>query len=118
MFARVGSALVVVISFIVIWRSYSSLAIPVVDVIWVSVLAFLLSFLLGGLPSGGAFILLAILCNRYSKGFETSFLLLKPAAPIICSFAALFDTVTAMFGSYIVAVKTKMIEHHTVSHFI
>ena len=118
MFARGGSALVVVISFIVIWRSYSSLAIPVVDVIWVSVLAFLLSFLLGGLPSGGAFILLAILCNRYSKGFETSFLLLKPAAPIICSFAALFDTVTAMFGSYIVAVKTKMIEHHTVSHFI
>ncbi len=117
-FARGGSALIVVISFIVIWRSYSSLSIPVKEVLWISVSAFGLSFLLGGLPSGGAFVLLAILCSAYSKGFETSFLLIKPAAPVICSFAALFDTVTAMFGSYIVAVKTKMIEHHTIAHFI
>lgn len=117
-FARGGSALVTVISFIVIWRSYSSLAISVKDVLWISGSALGLSFLLGGLPSGGAFVLLAILCTSYSKGFETSFLLLKPAAPIICSFAAIFDVLTAMFGSYIVAVKTKMIEHHTIAHFI
>ncbi len=117
-FARGGSALVTVISFVVIWRSYSSLAISFKDILWVSVSAFGLSFLLGGLPSGGAFVLLAILCTTYSKGFETSFLLLKPAAPIICSFAALFDAATAMFGSYIVAVKTKMIEHHNIAHFI
>jgi len=117
-FARGGSALVVVISFIVIWRSYSSLAISFKDVLWISGSALGLSFLLGGLPSGGSFVLLAILCTAYSKGFETSFLLLKPAAPIICSFAALFDTATAMFGSYIVAVKTKMIEHHNLAHFI
>ena len=117
-FARGGSALVVVISFIVVWRSYSSLAITVKDVAWIFASAFGLSFLLGGLPSGGAFVLLAILCTSYSKGFEQSFLLLKPAAPIICSFAALFDVVTSMFGSYIVGVQTKMIEHHTVAHFI
>lgn len=117
-FARGGSALVTVISFIVIWRSYSSLSISVKDVLWIAGSAFAMSFLLGGLPSGGAFVLLAILCTSYSKGFETSFLLLKPAAPIICSFAALFDAATAMFGSYIVAVKTKMIEHHNIAHFI
>lgn len=117
-FARGGSALVVVISFIVVWRSYSSLAITAKDILWISASAFGLSFLLGGLPSGGAFVLLAILCTAYSKGFEQSFLLLKPAAPVICSFAALFDVATAMFGSYIVGVKTKMIEHHTVAHFI
>ena len=117
-FARGGSALVVVISFVVIWRSYSSLAISFKDVLWISGSAFGLSFLLGGLPSGSSFVLLAILCTTYSKGFETSFLLLKPAAPIICSFAALFDAATAMFGSYIVAVKTKMIEHHNLAHFI
>ena len=117
-FARGGSALVVVISFVVIWRSYSSLSISFKDVMWISSSALGLSFLLGGLPSGGAFVLLAILCTSYSKGFETSFLLLKPAAPIICSFAALFDVTTAMFGSYIVAVKTKMIEHHNIAHFI
>lgn len=117
-FARGGSALVTTISFILIWRSYSSLSIPFTDVLWIFGVSFGLSFLLGGLPSGCAFILLTILCGKYARCFETSFLLLKPAALIICSFATLFDTITAMFGSYIVAVKTKMIEHHTIQHFI
>lgn len=117
-FARGGSALVTTISFILIWRSYSSLSIPVTDILWIFGLSFGLSFLLGGIPSGGAFVLLTILCSKYARGFETSFLLLKPASMIICSFAALFDTLTAMVGSYIVAVKTKTIEHHSITHFI
>lgn len=117
-FARGGSALVSTISFILIWRSYSTLTLPITDILWIFGVSFGLSFLLGGLPSGGAFILLTILCEKYAKGFETSFLLLKPATLIICSFSTLFDTITAMFGSYIVAVKTKMIEHHTIQHFI
>ena len=117
-FARGGSALVASISFILIWRSYSSLSIPVTDILWIFGLSFGLSFLLGGIPAGGAFILVTILCERYARGFETSFLLLKPASLIICSFASLIDVVTAMFGSYIVAVKTKMVEHHTIQHFI
>ena len=117
-FARGGSALVTTIGFILIWRSYSSLSIPFVDVLWIFAVSFGLSFLLGGIPSGGAFILLTILCTKYARGFETSFLLLKPAALIICSFATVFDTITAMFGTYIVAVKTKMIEHHRIQHFI
>ena len=117
-FSRGGSSLVAAVSFILIWRSYSSLPIPVSDVIWLFLLSFGLSFLLGGIPSGGAFILITIICERYGKGFETSFLLLKPAAMIFCSFATILDAATAMFGSYIVAVKTKMIEHHAIHHFI
>ena len=117
-FARGGTALVSTISFILIWRSYSSLSIPVSDILWIFGLSFGISFLLGGIPSGGAFILLTILCDKYARGFETSFLLLKPASIVICSFAALFDTITAMCGTYIVAVKTKMVEHHAISHFI
>ncbi len=117
-FARGGSALVTTISFILIWRSYSSLSIPMLDILWIFGLSFGLSFLLGGIPSGGAFVLLTILCSKYARGFETSFLLLKPASVIICSFAALFDTLTAMVGTYIVAVKTKNIEHHSITHFI
>ena len=42
----------------------------------------------------------------------------EPAAVIMCSFATLLDTATAMFGSYVVSVKTKMVEHHTIHHFI
>ena len=117
-FARGGSALVASISFILIWRSYSSLSIPFSDILWIFGLSFGLSFLLGGTPTGGAFLLLTILCDKYAKGFETSFLLLQPAAMVMCSFAAFFDVVTSMFGSYIVAVKTKLIEHHTIQHFI
>ena len=117
-FARGGTALVSTISFILIWRSYSSLSIPITDILWIFGLSFGLSFLLGGIPSGGAFILLTILCDRYAKGFETSFLLLKPASLVICSFAAVFDTLTGMVGSYIVAVKTKLVEHHSITHFI
>lgn len=117
-FARGGSALVTTVSFILIWRSYSSLSIPMSDILWIFGLSFGLSFLLGGIPSGGAFVLLTILCSKYARGFETSFLLLKPASVIICSFAALFDTLTAMVGTYIVAVKTKNIEHHSITHFI
>ena len=117
-FARGGSSLVVVISFILIWRSYSSLSISVQDILWIFAMAFCAPILLANIPSGGAFILLTIICEQYAKGFETSFLLLKPATLIICSFSALFDSVTSMFGSYIIAVKTKMIEHHTIQHFI
>lgn len=117
-FARGGSALVVTVGFIVIWRSYSSLGIPFLDVLWILFTAFGISFLLGGFPAGGAFIALTVLCGLYSRGFETGYLLLKPAAPIICSFAAAFDAITAMFGSYIVSVKTKLIEHHSIQHFI
>ncbi len=117
-FARGGSALVVIISFIMIWRSYTALAIPFSDISWVFFTAFGLSFLLGGTPAGGSFILLTIICTKYGKGFETSYLLLQPAAVIMCSFATLLDTATAMFGSYVVSVKTKMVEHHTIHHFI
>ncbi len=117
-FARGGSALVTSISFILIWRSYSSLSMPASDILWIFSLSFGLSFLLGGIPAGGAFVLLTILCSKYARGFETSFLLLKPASMIISSFAALFDTLTAMVGNYIVAVKTKNIEHHSITHYI
>lgn len=117
-FARGGSALVAAISFVLIWRSYSSLKFPFEDIVLIFSLSFGLSFLLGGIPSGGAFVLLTILCQTYGKGFETSFLLLKPAAIIICSFSTLFNVATTMFGSYIVATKTNLMEHHQAFRFI
>lgn len=117
-FARGGTSLVVIISFILIWRSYSSLNIPFSGIIWILLISFGYSFILGGIPAGGSFVLLTIICSSYGKGFETSFLLLQPASLIICSFATVFDIATAMFGSYIVAVKTKNIEHHKIQHFI
>jgi Na+/H+-dicarboxylate symporter len=117
-FARGGSALVMIISFITIWRSYSSLNLALSDILWITCTSFLLSFVLGSFPSGGTFFALTVLCTLYSRGFDTGYLLLKPAAPIIGSFAAAADAVTAMYGSYIISIKTQTIQHREARHFI
>ena len=117
-FARGGSALVTSICFIMILRSYSSLGFTAADVLWIFFTTFAISLVLGSLPSGGAFISLTVLCTMYSRGFEAGYLLLRPAAPIFCSFAAAFDAVSCIFGSYVVAVKTRKFEHVDLKHYI
>ena len=117
-FSRGGTALVSSICFIVIVRSYSALGSTISDVSWIFCSAFLISFVLGGIPKGGSFVALAVLCTLYGRGFDTRYLLLKPAAPVFCSFAAAFDVLSALYGSYIVAVKTKKFDHVEFKHFI
>ena len=117
-FGRGGSALVTAICFVTILRSYSSLGFTAFDVVWIFVTTFAISLVLGAIPQGGTFVALTVLCTMYSRGFEAGYLLLKPAAPILCSFAAALDAASAMFGSYVVAVKTKQFEHVELKHFI
>ena len=117
-FSRSGAAVVTAIAFIIILRSYSSLNIAFSDILWIAGVSFALSFALGAIPAGGTFIALTVLCSLYGRGFETGYLLFKSAAPIICSFAAAIDTVTAMFGTYIIALKLKLIEYHETKLFI
>ncbi|MDR3284705.1 MAG: dicarboxylate/amino acid:cation symporter [Treponema sp.] len=109
-FARGGAALTAAVSFVIILHSYSSLGISFDTILWIAASAFGLSFLLPGLPSGGAFILLTVLCAKYGRGFEAGYLLLKPAALIVCSFATAIDAATAVFGTCIVALKLNMTE--------
>lgn len=117
-FARGGSALVQAISFVLILRSYSPLSISFVDILWIAGISFVLSFALGAMPTGGPFFAITIMCLMYGRNFDAGYLLLKNAAPIICAYAAAIDAVTAMVGSYIVGVKTKMIHHQDVKKFI
>lgn len=117
-FARAGTGLVLSISFIVIRRSYSDLAIPFADMMWLLLFSFLFSFALGGMASGGTFVALSVLCTMYGRGFEAGFLLLRPIAFLLGSFAAAFNILTLVFGSYIVAVKTGNIERHSIRRFI
>lgn len=117
-FARGGTALVVSICFVMILRSYSSLGFTAIDVLWIFITTFVLSLILGSIPTGGTFVALTVLCTMYSRGFEAGYLLLKPAAPIFCSFAAAFDAISAVFGSYVVAVKTKQFDHVDVKRYI
>ena len=117
-FARSGSALVTAICFVVILRSYSSLSIFFAVILWIGVTSLCLSFILGGMPVGGTFVALTIMCTTYGRGFEAGYLLLKPVAAIIGAFATAIDAATAMFGSYFVAFKTKSINHYDMRHFI
>jgi Na+/H+-dicarboxylate symporter len=117
-FSRGGSALVVSVSFIVILRSYSPLAIRIEDIAWIAATSFGVSFLLCAKSSGGAFIELAVLCGMYGRGFETVYLLLSPAAAVVCAYAAAIDAATVMFGSYLVSFKLKMTEQRDLRHFI
>ena len=117
-FGRGGSALVTAICFVTILRSYSSLGFTAFDVVWIFVTTFAISLVLGAIPQGGTFVALTVLCTMYSRGFEAGYLLLKPAAPILCSFAAALDAASAMFSSYVVAVKTKQFEHVELKHYI
>jgi Na+/H+-dicarboxylate symporter len=117
-FARGGSAMVVAVSFVVILHSYSTLRIPFDDILWITFVSFGLSFLLCAHPTGGAYIALTVLCAMYGRGFEAVYLLLKPAAAIICAYAAAIDAATTMFGSYFVSYTLKLSEHRDLRHFI
>ncbi|WP_407426723.1 dicarboxylate/amino acid:cation symporter [Treponema sp.] len=117
-FARGGTALVTSVCFVTILRSYSSLGFTFFDVIWIFAVSFITSFALGNFPAGGTFVALTGICSMYGRGFEAGYLLLKPAVPILCSFAAAFDALSAVTGSYIVAVKTKKFDKIDLKHYI
>lgn len=117
-FARGGAALVLSTSFILILRSYSALEIGFSTLLWIFGVSIGLSFILGGIPAGGPFIALASMCSLYGRGFETGYLLLEEAAPILCAFAAAFDVLTAMFGTHAVASKTRMVRRQELRKFI
>jgi len=117
-FVRSGSAMIIAISFIVVLRSYSSLSISFIDILWIAGTSFIISFCLGHIPSGGSFVALTLLCSMYGRGFEAGYLLLKPAAGIICSFAAAIDATVAIFCSYLIAHSQKLLEHKEVIYYI
>ena len=117
-FSKAGTSLVVAISFIVIFRSYNALNISFSDVLWVAGFSVVSSFFLGAFPTGSTYLALTVLCSMYGRGFEAGYLLLKPIAFILCSFAAAIDSLTMIFGTYIVSQKMKTTERQEISKFI
>lgn len=115
-FSHCGSALICIPCFIVIYHSYSSLAISLSDILLVSTVSFILSFFATG--GNTIFTCLCVLCQFYGQGLENGHLLLQPIAFILISFSALFDTLTIIFGTYIVGVKTRYIEHRDIQKYI
>lgn len=116
-FARGGSALILAASFIVILKSYSDMSI-MRDLVWIIGMSFVLSFLLGALPTGSTIVALALMCSLYGRGFENGYLIIKPAAFVLCSLATLIDTSTMIFGTYYIALRQKMQHPREVRFYI
>lgn len=95
LFSKGGTALVSIISFIVILKSYSSLEITASQILWVGSMSFLISFCLPTKALGSSVALLSILCALYGYGgMEESYTILTPAFPIIAAIATVINTAT------------------------
>ncbi|MDR2842703.1 MAG: cation:dicarboxylase symporter family transporter [Spirochaetaceae bacterium] len=117
-FGRAGSAMVAAISFIVIIKSYNTLAIEAGSIIKIGLHAMLLSFLLARNPADGAFIALAVLCSGYGHGYETGFLILKPIAFYLIAIGTFIDMILAALGSFAVAQISGFQEDFNSKHFV
>ena len=117
-FGRAGSALVITVSFIVILKSYSSLPLNFQDMLRLVGTASLFSCLLGRFPTGGTYIALASVCTLYGRGFESGYLILRPAAFFIGAVAAAINALTAITGTYIAAYRFNMTGRKDLRFFI
>jgi len=117
-FGRAGSALVITVSFIVILKSYSSTGIGYQDMLWLMGIVPLFSCFLGRFPAGGTYIALASVCTLYGRGFESGYLILRPAAFFIGAVAAALNALTAITGVYIAAYRFNMTSKKDLRFFI
>ena len=100
-FGKAGTALISSITFLIIVRSYSSLGIGVSSFLWVILFAYLTSFISGPLPGLGVHISLMTLCRMYGQGIEEGYLIIAPIMPILLSFAAALDILTAGLATFL-----------------
>lgn len=117
-FARAGSSVVAIVCFVAVWHSYSSLPIPINTLVGLCTSSFLLSFLLCGVPSGGAFTVFAIVCAAYGKEFLMGSAIILPCALFLSSIAAAFDTLTCAFALVLIASKTNTMKVRPIKSFI
>jgi Na+/H+-dicarboxylate symporter len=117
-FGRAGSAMVAAAAFIVIINSYSSLGIPMQEILIIAGRTLLISFLLAGHPGDGAFIALAVLCQSYGRGFEAGYLILKPMAFFLIAVGTFLDLMICSIAVYGISRSSGFQEDKALSHFI
>lgn len=109
MFAKAGTALVTSITFLTILKSYSSLEITLYQIFWVILFSIIVSFTLASFPAMGAYTALFMLSEIYSRthtGLTDSYLLIKPAVPLLIGFAVLIDVATSALVTILVSRGT------------
>jgi Na+/H+-dicarboxylate symporter len=117
-FGRAGSAMVAAVAFVLIIRSYSSLAIPMETNLYIILHAILISFLIANHPGDGAFTVLAVLCMGFGRGFEAGYLILKPIAFYLIAIGTFVDITLTSFASYVISRISGFQEDKDIRHFI
>ena len=102
-FGRSGTAMVAGATFLLVLKSYSSLEITFVQVLWTLLFTLLISLTLGTVPGLGAYVALSTLCALYGGGLQEGYLILRPVAPLLISFGVLLDVLSSAFISLLVA---------------
>ncbi len=115
-FSRSGSALVTVASFLVVFRSYSSLELGFFQTFWVMILSFILSFALWAVPGSGAMAGITLLSQLFGRGLEEGYLILTPVAPLLISFGAFLDILCASLVTLLVSEKMGALRPSEVCH--
>ncbi len=97
LFSRGGTAMISLIGFYVVLRSYSSLDVTLEQFIWAIGASVLVSVLLPTVPGSAAYIGIIVMCQWYGKGLEAAYLNLLPIVLWISGLAAFADvTVSGM----------------------
>jgi len=117
-FCRAGSAMVAVVAFIFIFKSYSRLGMSFSEVMSIGIRAFVISFLLARHPADGAYTALTVLCLGYGQGFEAGCLILKPMAFYLVAVGTFLDVMIASFSTFAIGRLNGYITDKDKNHFI
>jgi Na+/H+-dicarboxylate symporter len=117
-FSRGGSAFVTVVTFLVLFRSYSTLELGLFQTFWVILLAVLVSLALGATPGMGVFVGIALLSRLFGRGMEEGYLIVTPVIPILVSLGAFLDALCASFVSQWVAEEMDCLHPEEERHSI
>jgi Na+/H+-dicarboxylate symporter len=117
-FGRAGTALVASATFLLVLKSYSSLEITFVQVLWTLFFSLFISLTLGTVPGLGAYVALSTLCAIYGRGLQEGYLILRPIAPLLISFGVLLDVLTSAFVSLLVAKHEQVAEEVDTYEFV
>ncbi len=109
-FGRAGTAMVAGTAFLLVLKSYSSLEISFLQVLWTLAFSLFVSLTLGTVPGLGAYVALSILCGIYGRGIQEGYLILRPIAPLLVSFGVLLDVLSSAFVSLLVAKHEQVAE--------
>lgn len=118
LFSRGGTAMVSLIGFYVVLRSYSSLDVTIEQFIWAIGASIFISVLLPTVPNLAAYVGIIVMCQWYGKGLEAAYLNLLPIVLWISGVAAFADVTVSGLVSALVSQQEGVLRSIELKKFI